>query len=62
MTKRFNLSIDFKAPSTPLPYNFKDLPFNKKASSGNIYLYQQKVGSINYITVNIRPDIIRVAL
>ena len=61
MAKRFDVPLDARAPSTPLPLNFDAYSFDGKASQGSIYLYQQIIGSINYIAVNTRPDIARAA-
>ena len=61
MAKRFNIPLDTKTSSISLPSYFNSSLFDKKVNQGSIYLYQQIIGSINYIVVNTHPDIARAA-
>ena len=61
MASRYNVPAEGPFPHTSLPHDFYPYNFGGKASQGGIYMYQQKVGSINYIAINTRPDIARTA-
>ena len=49
--------IPGRSPRTPLPLNSEIMPNEEQASPQEIYLYQQKIGSINFAAVTTRPDI-----
>ena len=48
-----------KHPSTPIPAEPMPLNSGQQATSQQILGYQGKVGSINYTTVQTRPDTVR---
>ena len=55
ITKRFGL-LDGKCPSTPLP--FFELKKNEgQATKAQIKQYQERVGSVLYTAIMIRPDV-----
>ena len=56
---RFNIPLDSKPPSTPLPAIIDLRAHKGQAKAGSIVRYQQLVGTINYVAVNTRPDISR---
>ena len=53
--KRFKL-IDRKCPSTPLPY-FELTKNKEQASPAQVKEYQEKVGSVLYTAIMLRPDV-----
>ena len=55
ITKRFDL-LDGKCPSTPLPF-FELKKNDGQASKGRIKQYQERVGSVLYTAIMIRPDV-----
>ena len=61
MAARYKVPAAGPFPHILLPYNFEPYVSDEKAFKRSIYMYQQKVGSINYIAVNTRPDIARAA-
>ena len=56
IAKRFNYNLD-KLPPTPIPESFQFKKFNGQATSSQIHVYQQKVGSLQFAAKNMRPDI-----
>ncbi|RDL36452.1 uncharacterized protein BP5553_05804 [Venustampulla echinocandica] len=56
MSSKFNVNINAKAPSTPLPTGELG-PYTGQATPQQIFAYQQKVGSINYASVITRADV-----
>ena len=56
IAKKFNLASNAQFPPTPLPHNelFKS---NREATKKEIKSYQEKVGSILYTAIMLRPDI-----
>ena len=53
------IELDVIPPTTFLPSIAVLTAFNGKATPNQIHSYQQKIGNINYVAVNTRPDIAR---
>ncbi|EKG09276.1 Reverse transcriptase RNA-dependent DNA polymerase [Macrophomina phaseolina MS6] len=60
LTAKFNVKEDSKR-SVPLPPDEPITQNPEQATEQDIYVYQQKVGSINYAAVHTRPDIAHAA-
>jgi hypothetical protein len=55
ITKKFGL-IDGRCPSTPLP-GLELIKYDGQAPKRQVKEYQEKVGSVLYTTIMIRPDV-----